>query len=484
MQENTTDAYTKDYQTHNDYEQNHNQHGDKNSTDETEAQSRLKLSNSQEQNDEKKQSRASLKNYSLETAHKLVEPYVRFLQQSPTVMLAVDTIERLAKEQGFDSVDLSPSKFIIKNMDGTALALVKKGKRRIIDGVRIIGAHLDSPCLTGKSNPVRQKAEGVCLDCYPYGGIYPHQWFDSTVSVYGHCIKNAKRIDWKIPGIVADATIHLSAAKRTTKPYDDAFDAESLDVFVGFDTEEKLYQHLQEKGVTKDDFFRTHITVVPSQEPFYLSEFYLAGFGQDDKACAYAQLQALFSADCEYTSIALFLDREEIGSTGYSGANAQLLEHVMDVACEQDGFELSDVMMRRIFAKSFMISADVDVAYNSHDETYSQKESAVGFGDGISIDRFNGGKNQSFGNIAPLTTIDAISTLFSQHNVAHKVAATPPKVNTGGGGTIGMYFAHRGIVTIDMGIPVMNMHGKHSIMYIPDFLELVSGFKLFFEKIL
>lgn len=416
------------------------------------------------------------------------DDYKVFLNNVRTPREGVIEVAKRARQAGFkewkEGVKTSFTQgFYMENIDGTNVAVVKLGKKPITDGVHIVGAHLDSPCLTAKVNPVREKPEGVMLDCYPYGGIYTHQWFDTAVTVIGHCVKGGKHILFELPGIVTDATIHLSYAERNKKSYDDAFDAESLDVFIGYKDKETFLKAMKkEYGIDENDFRRTMLIAVPRNAPYELSDLYYAGFGQDDKVCSFAQLHAVLKAKPQKTAITIFFDREEIGSTGYNGANSRFLEHVMDAVAQCAKEELSDVQLRRIFAKSQMISADVDVAYNSNDTPYSQEESASKFGDGIVMDRHNGGRNQSFGNNVPMVLVDKYMQLFDKHKIDFKVSAIPPKVNTGGGGTIAMYFAHRGIPVVDMGIPVTNMHGKYSVIFFPDLYQLTKGLKVFFES--
>jgi len=439
---------------------------------------------------EKKVERASLKKINAQNKKeykKFCDEYIEFLTQSRTPTEGVEQVIKRAKALGYKewTPKATGKGFYIINEDGTNAAIVKLGTIKITDGLNIMAAHLDSPCLTAKINPIREKPEGIALDCYPYGGIFAHQWFDTPVDVIGYCIKAGKNIKFEIPGMISDSTIHLSGAERTQKKYKEAFEAESLDVFIGFkDKKEFLTYMKKESGIEEKDFARSMLTVVPKTTPYMISQHYLAGFGQDDKVCSFAQMKALADAKIKRTAITLFFDREEIGSTGYNGANSKFLEHVIDVIAQINKMELTDVQIRRIFAKSKMISADVDVAYNSNDVPFSQEESASKFGDGLVMDRLNGGANQSYGNNVPIHITDKYMELFKKHKIQFKVSAIPPKVNSGGGGTIAMYFAHRGISVADMGIPVLNMHGKNSIVFLPDFYQMIKGYTVFFESVL
>lgn len=411
-----------------------------------------------------------------------IDAYMSFLRASRTPHEGVEQVIAYAKRHGFGEFGKSNNKgFYLSNSDGTAVAVVRKGKVPVTKGMHIIGAHLDSPCLTAKIHPIREKPEGVVIDCFPYGGIYLHQWFDTRVSVVGHCIKKGKSIRFELPGQVLDMTIHLSGADRVTKKYDDAFDAESLDVFVGYKDKKSFLQYMKKQwGIDEQDFARSMLVVVPQGVPEKLSDLYLTGFGQDDKVCSFAQLEALCSTVCHKTGVAMFFDREEIGSTGYNGALSRFFEQVIDAVLSDAQVDCSDAEIRKILQDSLMISADVDVAYNSNDIPYSQEESASKFGEGLIMDRHNGGRSQSYGNNVSVALVDRYMEFFKQHKVVFKVSAIPSKVNTGGGGTIAMYFAHRGIPVVDMGVPVVNMHGKHSVVFLPDVHQMINGFKAFY----
>jgi len=286
-----------------------------------------------------------------------------------------------------------------------------------------------------------------------------------------------------MPGFLNDATIHLSSVDRKKKDYDGAFEPENLDVFTGYDTKKEFLDFLKkEHKIDEEDFARLHISVVPSNAPFTLGENVFGAFGQDDKVCGFAQMRALIYAKTTKPSVALLFDREEIGSTGYNGAQSNFVERAIDAICKVEGLNLTEMERRDLYEKTQMISADVDVAYNSQDVPYSDKDAASCFGVGLIMDRNNGGMNQYMGNNVSMQKTDEYMQLFKKADVAFKVSAIPPKVNTGGGGTISKFFNHKGIPTVDMGIALMNMHGKNSIMYIPDFYQMIKGFKVFYEQ--
>lgn len=418
----------------------------------------------------------------------ICDAYATFLTASRTPVECIKTITDFAhnkiKCNTWTTRTTAKDKgFVMTNPDGTNAAIVRFGTAPLEQGVHIIAAHVDSPCLTAKIKPLREKPEGLLLDCYPYGGIYPHHWFDTAVKAVGHCVKKGKTITFEFDGIISDASIHLTAAERLTKKYEEAFNTENLDVFLGFKDKLTFLEHLKKTyGLDEEDFARSFVTIVPDTRPHRISDLYLTGFGQDDKVCSFAQLYALFLAKPKKTAITLFFDREEIGSTGYNGALSKFLERVLDAVILSYGKDYSDMQMRQLYAQSQMISADVDVAYNSADLGFTDEESASKFGDGIIMDRHNGGKNQSAGNNVPMYLVDTYMELFKKHAIEFKVSAIPPKVNTGGGGTIAMYFAHRGISVVDMGIATANMHGKQPLIFLPDLYQMVKGFTVFFES--
>ena len=417
---------------------------------------------------------------------KYVKDYMLFLDKARTPRMTVDEMINMVTSKGFveysSEIKYMPG-FYLTNENHSCIALVKLGKKSIEEGIRIVGAHTDSPCLHLKPHPLKECPLGVRLDSQPYGGINSWEWFDRLVRVVGVVIKNGKEIVIDFEGTIMDPAPHLVGKDVMDKKVKDAFDKEDLDILTGYRSKGELLKKL---GIEEKDFGRAELYVVPIEKTRRIGEL-IVGYGQDDRVCAYTATQGLLEADPEYTSIVIGIDKEEIGSTGETGAEGIFLEQVIDkVIAIQTGRALSQITtpyIRNILSESRMISADVTFSANFRNITAGvvDEDNVAKAGYGFTIGIYNGSGNKYDGNQVSANYADELMGLFDKAGVVYQTEGIPSKVGHGGGGTIAKFFSARGIRTADGGVPLSGMHSKTEITHISDVYQTIKAFKTFLE---
>lgn len=422
----------------------------------------------------------SLANLTREEKEKLEEyvgQYKDFLDNARTPRQVVDYVEDFAFTHGF------PKDQIFVNENRSNIALVDYASLPIEEGVRILGAHVDSPCLHIKVKPIKEGPEGVRLDTQYYGGIVKYQWLAQQVDVVGLVVKNGKEIPINIEGVIQDTAPHINARKLYEMKVGEAFDAETLDVVIGYAKKEAL---LKDLGIEEKDFQRAELYVVPVEKTRIPNEQDLiVGYGHDDKVCMFAELLALLKSKPKYTSIVFGVDREEIGSTGLTGAQSVFFEQILDkVIARKEQRTISSITQpyeRSILSKSIMLSADVDIAITFRNEALVDKDSNTRLGHGLAISTYCGHGGKYEGNQVTAHFMDKLMAMFEKKGAIYQVSGLPSKVDSGGGGTIAKYFSQRGVPTADAGVPVAGMHSKTETIHKGDLYQAIKCFQAFLE---
>lgn len=415
---------------------------------------------------------------------KIREEYINFLNHGRTTHEVIKRVLEKAKKNNFtDNPKLK--KFYVINDDHSAIALVVRGKKPIGKGMTFLGSHADFCSLHLKDHPIKEDNYlGVRLDTRPYGGFWNHHYGDTDVTVIGRFIKNGKTHEFEFPGVIFEPTIHISN-EFADKPYKEIFKGEVNDITIGCRTKKDFLDYvsklagttMEEKDFARGDFYavpRFAATALPGNE-------LITAYGHDDRSSVYGIYEALLRSSPTYTTVCFAFDREEIGSTGLTGAIGSFFEHVLDHILETEG-KMSEADIRTILRHSRMISADVDIALNHRNLELSDPDNSAKPGRGMVICRVNGSKGQGGGNRAPAFLMDYMMTLLEKEKVVYQISSIPSKIEQGGGGTIARYFAERGVPTIDSGAPVSGMHGKRSILHIGDLYQCMKGFKAFMER--
>ena len=372
------------------------------------------------------------------------------------------------------------------------------GKKPLIDGMRILGAHIDSPRLDLKQNPLYESDGFALLDTHYYGGVKKYQWVTIPLSLYGVVIKkDGTKVDVVIgeddqdPVVgITDLLIHLSA-DQMQKTAAKVIEGENLDVTLGSiplkDTEKdavKAYvlQLLEDKyGIEEEDFLSAEIEVVPSgpARDYGLDRSMVMGYGHDDRVCAYTSLKAILDMQevPEYTSCCILVDKEEIGSVGATGAQSLFFENTIAEIlhlCGDDAF----LSVRKALANSMMLSSDVSAGFDPLYKEVNDPKNAAYLGKGIVFNKYTGSRGKSGSNDANPEYFAKIRNVMDQAGI-HFQTAELGKVDQGGGGTIAYILGNYDMNVIDAGIAVLNMHAPFEIVSKVDVYEAYLAYTQF-----
>ncbi len=409
--------------------------------------------------------------------------YMDFLSRAKIEREATARTIELAEAAGYrpyvPGMDLKAGDKVYHNNRGKSVYFAHIGKRSLAEGCRIAAAHIDSPRLDLKPNPLYEDADLALLKTHYYGGIKKYQWTTVPLALHGAVVlADGTKKDVCIgedpsePVLyVTDLLIHL-AKDQMAKPLNEGVTAEQLNLLVGSRPIEgegadrvklEALRLLNEKyGMTEEDFRSAELCAVPAGPARYVGfdRSMLLGYGHDDKVCAYACFYPLLRQPTpEYTSVCLLADKEEIGSVGVTGMQSRAFETFLEDLCQGQ-----DVSLRRCFEHSFCLSADVTNAFDpDFADTCDKRNSAV-LGGGVGVCKYTGARGKSGASDASAEAMGFIRRCFAAGNVLWQ-SATLGKVDQGGGGTVACYMANRNIVTVDAGVPVLSMHAP---------LELVS----------
>ena len=405
------------------------------------------------------------------------EGYKTFLDEGKTERECVDYAIRLAEAAGFKplvrGMELKPGDKVYANNRGKALNLAVIGKKSLAEGAVIGAAHIDSPRLDLKQNPLYEDKEMAYLKTHYYGGIKKSQWATIPLALHGVVIlQDGTSVTVRIgedPGdpqfTVGDLLPHL-AGDQAKKLMGDIITAEQLNIFVGsqpFDKEEgsdrvklAILAILNEKyGMVEEDFLSAELMAVPAAKAvdIGLDRSVIGAYGQDDRVCSYACLKALLELDIpETTAVCVLADKEEIGSEGVSGMQSAFFDTFMEDLCDSQ-----NVPLRACYEKAFCLSADVSAAYDPNfPEAYEVRNSAF-LNYGVCISKYTGARGKSGASDASAELVGKVRRIFAENGVVWQLAELG-KTDQGGGGTVACYMANRNIDTIDAGVPVLSMH--------------------------
>ena len=409
--------------------------------------------------------------------------YAAYMDSCKTEREATSWAVAEAEKRGFvpyqSGMSVKPGDKIYYNNRGKALALAVIGSEPLNMGSNICAAHVDSPRMDVKPNPLYEDSEIALLKTHYYGGIKKYQWVTVPLALHGVIFrKDGTVVDVTIGEddndpvlMVSDLLPHL-AADQMKKTAADAIVGEQLNLIMGTEPLQgegtdlvKLHimKILNEKyGIIEADFLSAELTVVPAGRcrEVGLDRSLIAAYGHDDRVCAYAEMEALFHIDTPAkTAVCLLADKEEIGSVGISGMQSQFFEHFMGGLCDAQGVKLADC-----FANSFCLSADVSNAFDPNFPEVSDRRNNSQLNYGIAICKYTGSRGKGGASDASAEAMGHVRTTLDNAGVLWQIA-TLGKVDQGGGGTVAAYMANRNIVTVDAGVPVLSMHAP---------LELVS----------
>ncbi len=438
----------------------------------------------------------AVKNYS--------EGYKKFLGSSRTERRCVASLRDMALEKGFKDVSVASGndRKLFFNSRGKLLALAIIGSRPLTEGVRIVTSHIDSPRLDLKPNPLYEELGLAILKTHYYGGIKKYQWVARSLAMVGTVVRqDGQAVEIEIginpddPVItIPDLLPHLSR-KQMEQKASEFIPAENLNVIVaGTPYEDKeasdrvklaaLELLHRQYGMTEEDFASAEIEIVPA-EPVRdagLDRSMVAGYGQDDRVCAYTSVTALLEIEePTHTAIAICYDKEEIGSEGNTSAKSFALETFLFELMESTGLEPSQRNLRKVLAGAKAISGDVTAAVDpTYAEMYEKRNNSK-VGHGIGITKYTGSGGKYMGSDANAEYASWIRRLFNEAKVIWQTAGLG-KVDEGGGGTVAKYLANAGIDIIDCGPPILGMHSPFEVCAKDDIWMCFKAYRTFLSS--
>ena len=432
------------------------------------------------------------------------EGYKDYISKNKTERACVKDSIRLAKEKGFKPLDsfetLKPGDKVYVNNRDKNIALFVIGNKPLTEGMRILGAHIDSPRMDLKQNPLYESEGFVLADTHYYGGVKKYQWVTIPLSLYGVVAKKDGTVvdvvigeDDNDPVVgISDLLIHL-AADQLDKKAAKVIEGENLDVTLGnmpLVGEEKdavkanILKLLKDKyDIEEEDFVSAEIEVVPSGKArdYGLDRSMVAGYGHDDRVCAYTSLTAILDMDvCDYTCCTILVDKEEIGSVGATGAHSLFFENTVGEMLVKMGID-SFVQTRLTLSRSKMLSSDVSAGVDPLYVSVNDKKNAAYLGNGIVFNKYTGARGKSGSNDASAEYVARIRAVMDDAKI-HYQTAELGKVDQGGGGTIAYILGNYNMDVIDAGIAVLNMHAPMEIVSKVDVYETYQAYKAFLKN--
>ena len=436
--------------------------------------------------------------------------YKQFLDAAKTERKAALEIKRMAQSHGF--VDLStlltsktkgprPTKVFCMFKDKT-IGLAVIGRQPISKGVRLIASHIDSPRLDLKQNPLYEELSMGLMKTHYYGGIRKYHWLAIPLALHGSVLKaNGEKIDITIGEALEDPVFtitdllpHLAGKLQSDKKIADVFEGEKLNLLAGslpLGSEEikerfklGVLQLLNERyGIIEEDFISAEIEAVPAgiARDVGLDRSMVGAYGQDDRICAFTSLAALLETQSpEQTSIALFFDKEEIGSEGHGGAKSNFLEDFLSDLLLLNQEPCDSRTLRKTLTHSQCLSADVNAAMDPDFQEVHEKRNAPKLGYGICVTKFTGVAGKSGSNDASAEFVGQIRTLFNQNKIAWQTGELG-KIDQGGGGTVAKYLAQFGMDVLDCGPAILSMHSPFEVAGKTDIYMAYKAYGAFFN---
>lgn len=457
----------------------------------------------------------------LKELEKISGEYRKFLDNGKTERECIDTIVNLLEKEGYmelekavkEGVDLTAGDKVYSVWMNKSIAIYRLGEKPLSEGMNILGAHIDSPRIDVKQNPLYEDADFAYLDTHYYGGVKKYQWVTLPLALHGVIVKkdgttveiNIGEEDDDPVFFISDLLIHL-AAEQLEKKAAKVIEGEALDLIVGNKPllfgKKKAEEEKDEKkekakeavkagvldilkhtyGVEEEDFISAELEIVPAgkaREAGFDRSMILA-YGQDDRVCAFTSLKAMLDTKkTSRTVCCILVDKEEVGSVGATGMQSKFFENSLAELMALCG-EYSELNIRRCLAHSCMLSSDVSAGFDPSFASYFEKKNSAFLGRGMVFNKFTGARGKSGSNDANAEYMAHIRGIFDKKGVQFQTAELG-KVDVGGGGTIAYILALYGMNVIDSGVAVLNMHAPWEATSKADIYEAYRGYKAFIE---
>ncbi len=439
------------------------------------------------------------------SAIRFCDGYIKFLNDCKTERECVSEAARQAENAGFKplskvkTLKAGDKVYYINRDKNIILAVI--GSEKISNGVNVVGAHIDSPRLDLKPNPLYEDTGFSYLKTHYYGGIKKYQWVTIPLAIHGIvALKNGKKVnivagdeDDDFTFVITDLLPHM-ARRQMEKKLSEGIEGEDLNLMIGsipFNDEkvkEKVKLNtmriLNEKyGIVEKDFLSAELEIVPALRAKSLGfdRSMVVGYGQDDRVCSYAALQAVLGLETpEKTAICILVDKEEIGSVGNTGMEARAFETFLGELIRLHKEDTDSNVLNRTLAASKMLSADVDGAFDPIYASVAEKRNASYFGMGVGLNKYTGARGKSGANDANAEFLAELRKLFDDNKVRFQISELG-KVDEGGGGTIAYILANKGMDVIDCGTPVLSMHSPYEVTSKLDVYMSYKAYKVFMK---
>lgn len=447
---------------------------------------------------------------SKEEVFKLADDYKKFIDASKTERLSINEIVRLAKEAGFknfkEQKEIKAGDKLYYVNKGKSAVLVVVGKDDLEKGMNIVGSHVDSPRIDLKQNPLYEEHGLTLLKTHYYGGIRKYQWVAIPLALYGTVVKeNGDIIDLAIGDDEKDPVFYITdllphlAKDQNDKKLSEAIEGEGLNVIIGSlpaegtngEEDEKKFKLnvlkiLNEKyGMIEEDFLTAELEIVPAGKArdVGIDRGMIMAYGHDDRVCAYTSLKAILQTNSpQKTALALFADKEEVGSNGNTGMHSMFFNNMLAelIAIRNNG-TYSELLLKRALENSSMLSSDVAAGIDPTYPQVSEIQNTAIMGKGVTLVKYTGSRGKSGANDANAEYIGKLRKLFNENDVIWQTSELG-KVDQGGGGTIAYIMANYNMDVVDIGVPVLSMHAPYEIISKTDLYMTYKAYNIFYNK--
>lgn len=430
--------------------------------------------------------------------------YIDFLSYGKTERLVVDESIKIIEKAGFKNLDkvkkLKSGDKVYALNKGKNLLVATIGKKSIEEGMRILGAHIDSPRLDIKQNPLYEQGGFALLETHYYGGIKKYQYVTIPLALHGVVYKKDGSVinvnvgeDDSDPVLgISDLLIHL-AQDQLKKPAANVIEGEDLNITVGNiplkedkagNVKKYILDLLKKKyKFDEEDFLSSELVAVPAGKArdYGLDSSMIAGYGHDDRVCAYTSLRAVIDAkECEYTTICVLVDKEEVGSIGATGAQSRWFENVISEMLAKEGKE-NHLATIHAMTNSMMLSSDVSCAVDPLYANVNEAKNSCYFSKGIVFNKYTGARGKSGCNDAMPEFVAYVRNIMDSNNI-HYQTSEIGKVDQGGGGTIAYILGNYNMYVLDAGVPVLSMHSPMEIVSKADVYEAYLAYTHFLQS--
>lgn len=437
------------------------------------------------------------------------EEYKRFLDKCKTERESAEEIVRMARENGYISIDeiienkktVEPGMKIYAVNKNKAVALFVIGKEKLEKGMNIVGSHIDAPRIDLKQFPLYEDSELALLKTHYYGGIKKYQWVALPLALHGVVIKkNGEKVNVTIGEdendpvfFITDLLPHL-AKDQMAKKMDEGITGEGLNILFGSipyrekDLSDKVKLNvlniLHEKySIVEEDFTSAEFEAVPAgkAKDVGIDRSMVGAYGQDDRACAFTSLKAILSVENpNRTAVALFVDKEEIGSVGNTGMESMFFENIVSELIALSYPSYSELIVKRALANSKVLSADTLAGFDPNYPEVLDKRNSPFIGKGVTLVKYTGVRGKGGSNDANSEYLGEIRKLFNDRNIIWQMGELG-KVDQGGGGTIAYILARYGMEVVDCGVPLLSVHAPYEVASKADIYMTYKAYKVFFE---